>query len=289
LFALEKQHLEERPRSSFIFHHAFVCSTLLARCLNQIDAFFSLKEPWILRRLADTKRAKGLRVPSNQWKQMFTTYVMLLAKNYRAGRAPVIKVTNVANNLLADVLKFLPDHKALYLYSDLESFLISNLKKPEDTKRKMPDLAKGFINDEGFARRFPRYTDINQLSFLQLCALIWAVNLFNFRSNVEKRPGHAIRTLEMGSFLEKPEDTLKILSGFFGHHPDSNDMARMMSPSVLETNAKQQHQRFNKQAREIEANRIMSSHHQEVEHALGWINPIAQELGLWEFMETLQI
>jgi hypothetical protein len=45
LFALERQHDIERPKPAFIFHHAFVCSTLLARCLNQADGFFALKEP----------------------------------------------------------------------------------------------------------------------------------------------------------------------------------------------------------------------------------------------------
>jgi len=61
LFALEGSHNIARPQPVYIFHHAFVCSTLLARCLNQIDAFFSLKEPWILRRLADFKRTHSQR------------------------------------------------------------------------------------------------------------------------------------------------------------------------------------------------------------------------------------
>jgi hypothetical protein len=71
LFALEGLHDIPRPQPAFIFHHAFVCSTLLARCLNQIDAFFSLKEPWILRRMADHKRAGGDMASSPQWREMF--------------------------------------------------------------------------------------------------------------------------------------------------------------------------------------------------------------------------
>jgi hypothetical protein len=289
LFALEKQHQIERPRSSFIFHHAFVCSTLLARCLNQIDAFFSLKEPWILRRLADIKRAPGSRVPDSQWKQLFTTHIMLLAKNYRTGKLPVIKATNVANNLLVDVLRFLPDHKSLYLYSDLKSFLVSNLKKPEDTRKKMPGLAKGFINDEDFARKFPSYCEINQLSFLQVCALIWVVSLYNLRANVEPHQSHQVRTLDMNVFLEKPADTVRFLSEFYSYHPDSDEVAKMVSPDVLETNAKQQSQSYSKEVRQAEAHQLIRSHHKEIERTLGWINPLVQELRLLDFVEKLRL
>lgn len=289
LFGLEKQHQIERPRSFFIFHHAFVCSTLLARCLNQIDAFFSLKEPWILRRLADTKRAPGSRIPGSQWQQMFTTYMMLLAKNYKTGKSPVIKVTNVANNLLVDVLKYLPGHTSLYLYSDLRSFLISNLKKPEDTKRKMPELANWFINDVDFARRFPHYCEINQLSFLQICALVWVANLYNFRSAVEKHPGQHVRTLDMHVFLKQPEDTLRALSLFFGHQADSSEVARMADPGVLESNAKQQQQKYNRGVREQEAQQVVSSYGNEIDRALAWINPLVKELGLLEYVESLRL
>jgi hypothetical protein len=289
LFGLERQHQIERPRSRFIFHHAFVCSTLLARCLNQIDAFFSLKEPWILRRLADTKRAPGSRIPGSQWQQMFTTYMMLLAKNYKTGKSPVIKVTNVASNLLVDVLKFLPGHSSLYLYSDLKSFLISNLKKPEDTKRKMPELAAWFINEVDFVRRFPRYCEVDQLSFLQICALIWVANLYNFRCNVEKYPGQHVRTLDMQVFLEHPQDTLMALSIFFGHQPDSGEVSLMAGPDILESNAKQQQQKYNRGVREQESRQVVSVFGNEIERTLAWANPLVQELGLLEYVESLRL
>lgn len=71
-----------RPTTCFIFHHAFVCSTLLARCLNEIPAFYALKEPWILRRLADIKREHAGTIPEVHWRQMLQTYLPLLAKQY---------------------------------------------------------------------------------------------------------------------------------------------------------------------------------------------------------------
>ena len=289
LLALEKMHHIRRPPSAFIFHHAFVCSTLLARCLNQIDAFFSLKEPWILRRLSDLKRAHGQRLSRNQWRGMFTCYLGLLAKNYRTGKTPVIKVTNVANNLLADVLRYLPGQKILYLYSDLGSFLVSNLKKPHDTQVKMPGLATAFLSDSDFAQRFPQFSDVKRLSFLQVCALIWLVNLYNFQQSAEKYNQTNIKTLEMKSFLADMGGNLKSLSSFFGHNATPLEIERMLDPEVTQTDAKHQQNPYGRQSKQAEAVQILGKYSIEIEKVLRWINPLVEELGVLEYCRIHQL
>jgi hypothetical protein len=286
LFALEKMHDIKRPQSVFIFHHAFVCSTLMARCLNQIDAFFSLKEPWVLRRLSDFKRTQGQRLPTKKWGEMFTCYLALLARNYHTGRTPVIKVTNLANNLLTDVLKYLPGQKILYLYSDLQSFLVSNLKKPRDTQIKMPSLAAAFLSDGDFAQRFPHFSDVKRLSFLQVCALIWLVNLYNFRCSTEKVDPSNIKTLNMKNFLTDMGGNLQSLSGFFGHNVTPMEIARMLDPEVTQTDAKHQHLSYGRQSKQAEMTLVLSKYGVEIEKALRWITPLVEELGVLEYCEV---
>ena len=289
LFALEKAHTIKRPQSVFIFHHAFVCSTLMARCLNQIDAFFSLKEPWVMRRLADFKRAQGSRLPAGQWGEMFTCYLGLLAKNYHTGRTPVIKVTNVANNLLTDVLKYLPGQKILYLYSDLESFLVSNLKKPHETQIKMPALAAAFLSDGDFAQRFPHFSDLKRLSFLQVCALIWLVNLYNFQRSAEKFSPLNVKTLEMKNFLADMTGSLQRLSRFFGHAATAMEIGRMVDPEVTQTDAKHQHLSYGRQLKQTEVTQVLANHSVEITKVMHWINPLVEELGVLEYCGTHQL
>lgn len=286
LFALERMHNIKRPQSTFIFHHAFVCSTLLARCLNQIDAFFSLKEPWILRRLADFKRAQGRSIPADQWREIFTCYLNLLAKNYHGGRTPVIKVTNVANNLIADLREHMPAHRILYLYSDLESFLVSNLKKPHDTQVKMPGLAATFLSDGHFVHRFPRFSDIKQLSFLQVCALIWLVNLYNFQRSTDNSNSPNVKTLEMKSFLADMGGSLNSLSSFFGHNATPIDIERMLESEVTQTDAKHQHVPYGKQTKQAEVAQVLRKYRAEIKKVLRWINPLVEELGVLEYCEA---
>jgi hypothetical protein len=289
LLELENEHNIQRPRSSFIFHHAFVCSTLLARCLDQLDAFFSLKEPWIMRRLADTKRNPDERIPRTEWKRMFQVYMMQLARNYTSGKAPVIKATNVANNLIPDVMKYLPGHGITYLYSGLENFLVSNLKKPEETKQKIPGLASQFANDEGFARLYPGFSDTANWTFLQACAVMWLSSLYNFHAYWKKIQCQNVCTIEADSFLQKPEQTLKALATFFGHEPDDPEVSRMTSTEVMGSNAKNSSQAFGAKKRASESKLILETHGKEIRQTVAWIDPLLRDLGLMEFMSSLHL
>jgi hypothetical protein len=289
LFALEGRHDIARPQPAFIFHHAFVCSTLLARCLNQIDAFFSLKEPWIFRRLADVKRARDAAVPGDRWRETFTKYTRLLCRNFRSGKTPVIKATNVANNLLADVLEFLPERPVLYLYSDLESFLISNLRKTDDTKQKIPALAQSFLRDGDFARRFPQMSDPSQLTFVQACGLIWLVNLYDFMGTMGRLKGAAVRSLDVRDFLDDLPGTLEALSRFFGHTPDAAEIGRMTDPAVLESNAKDPSSPYSPAQRRADLTEIGRRYSRELAQVQAWIGPAAGELGVMEFLRTLRL
>jgi len=286
LFALEGLHDIPRPQPVFIFHHAFVCSTLLARCLSQIDAFFSLKEPWILRRMADYKRAHGDMASSPQWREMFCKYVQLLCRNFRTGKIPVIKATNVANNLLVDVLRFMPGRKILYLHSDLESFLVSNLKKASDTQQKMPSLAQGFLGDGDFLQRYPQMSDPSRFSFLQVCALTWLVNLHNFKDSLEHHGNAQVKTLDAQDLLNDLPGSLGSLSRFFGHVADPAEVQRMMDPQVIRTNAKDQSKPYGNEQRQLETKQIRSRYGQELESAMAWIDPLARELGVPDFLHT---
>jgi len=286
LFDLEGRHDVARPRPAFIFHHAFVCSTLLARCLARSDAFFSLKEPWILRRLADVKRA-GAPVPEGN--EAFVKYLRLLCRNFRSGRLPVIKATNVANNLLPDVLRHLPEQPVLYLYSDLESFLVSNLKKTADTQGKMPGLATSFLADGDFARQYPRMADASRLSLLQVCALVWLASLYNFRQSVGERANPRVATLDAQDFLDDPVGTLGRLSRHFGHQPDAADLQRMADAGTIGTHAKEPTRAYGALQRRVEMDEIRRRHGREIADAMAWAEPAAAASGMMEFMQSRRL
>lgn len=286
LFTLESRHDVPRARPAFIFHHAFVCSTLLAKCLGCSDAFFSLKEPWTLRRLADLKRAHGSLAASPQWHDTVRNHVRLMCRNFVTGRMPLIKATNVANNLLPEVLQGMPGSPVLYLHSGLESFLVSNLKKTADTQRKIPALANGFLGDCDFLQKHPELADTSRLGFLQVCALVWLVSLYNLRECMTKFPDARIRTLDVEAFLGDPSRSLDQVSRHFGHAPEPADLQRMVDSRIMRTNAKDPSAPYGKEQRQSEMDQIRSRHGRELQDAMSWLEPWASQLQLAEFVHS---
>lgn len=286
LFSLEGQHDIERPSTHFIFHHAFVCSTLLARCLNNIDAFFSLKEPWVLRRLADFKRAQRHAISESDWQEMFVKNTSLLAKNYTTGKSLIVKATNVANNLIEDVVHLLPTGRILFLYSDLESFLVSNLKKTPETRGKMPSLYTDFVQDSDFAQQFKAYRDPSVFSFLQVCALVWVVSIYNLKKVIGQHRTDRFLAMDMMKLLNEPERTLASVSKHFGHSPAARDRSLMADPDILGKNAKDPRQSYGSQIKQQEANQVIQVHGNDVKSVSKWITPLIRELGLVEFLQN---
>lgn len=286
--ALE-QHNRPRPKTHFIFHHAFVCSTLLARCLNQIDAFYALKEPWILRRLADIKRQHGSTIPEPHWRAMYNCYFALLAKNYKSGQALVIKATNVANNLIADVVRYSPEQRILYLYSDIESFLVSNLKKPVSTQEKMPGLLAGFLKDCDFARHNSGLLNSGKPTLLQTCALIWVCNIYTLKQEAEKQGYTGLLTLDMTYLLSDPETALQQVSRHFGHTASAGDLALMTHADVMSRNAKDTTHQYGAALKKQEHHQVYDSNKGDIDRTLQWIESTVEELDLYGFMRRLNL
>ncbi|MBT3833700.1 MAG: hypothetical protein HN900_23720 [Gammaproteobacteria bacterium] len=221
-----------------------------------------------------------------RWRSTFVNYNQLLAKNYLSGRIPVIKATNVANNLLVDVLRYMPNSKVLYLYSDLESFLISNMKKTTETQEKMAGLLAGFLRDSDFGKKYPAYINVSQLSFLQICSLIWVVNLHGLQRAIQEVGAANVRTLEMAVLLSDLPNTLSDVSRYFGHQSNAQEIRGMMDHEVVGRHAKDQSQLFDVTLRDREALTILDRFGPEVERAKQWIQPLVEELDLTSSIES---
>lgn len=279
----------ERPNIGFVFHHAFVCSTLLARSLNEIQAFISLKEPWILRRLADLKRQHAGTIPAEHWKMMVSTYVDLLAKQYKTGGSLIVKATNVANNLLYDVFCYWPERPVLYMHSDIQAFLITNLKKNAETQAKMPGLLADFLKDSDLHTNFGELQMPPTRSLLQTCALIWVANIHTLKVAAEKYDADQLRCLDMQTLLARPEAVMSSVSKHFGHEPGEHDMVRMTSKDIMGKNAKDKRQNYDSATKSQEDQRVLTAHRDEIEAVVEWISPLVEDLGLYDFLQDRQI
>jgi hypothetical protein len=281
---------QPRPGRHFIFHHAFVCSTLLARCLAQSNAFFSLKEPHIVRRLADMQRelaVPGLIEPRN-WSRLLDTHLQLLAKDYSRGDKVVIKASNLATNLVPEILQHTSRGNCLYLYSTLEQFLVSNLKKLQETQQKIPWLLQTFSQDSDFFRLHPMFSEFFRFSFLQQCALLWLLCNYNFLNSLPGNAAARVRTLDMDRLLESPQDTLARVSAFFDHRPDAEELEHMCG-SIMQVHAKDPKLPYDAATRQRESERIKLRHHDDLERAEAWLAPLVGSLDIYRRLAALAV
>jgi hypothetical protein len=120
----------KRPRVNYLFHTAFCCSTLISRSLDVQGVNLCLREPEILMTLANHRRMQH-NVFADRWQggALLALITRLLNKSFAPDEQVLIKPTNAANNLLPDIAQAPTTGKVLLLYSNLERFLISIMRK----------------------------------------------------------------------------------------------------------------------------------------------------------------
>ena len=152
----------------FLFHTSFCCSTLLANVLHLPPHTVALREPLVLRRLAD---ARWQRYPADG---LLPQALALLARPWHGDGKVLVKPTHAALSLACEMADAMPAARGIVLTSGLEDFLLSNIKKSPETQAKVPELVERAMAASSFATRLPAeaYTPPD---FLSGVALQWAV------------------------------------------------------------------------------------------------------------------
>jgi len=251
--ALEKS---PRPKLNFIWHTAFCCSTLIARCLDAENANLSLKEPQILIALAEAKRA------SRQIGGADASVFRLLARR-RGQEQVLVKPTNAVNNLIPEAARA-TDGRMLFLYSDCKSFLTSIAKKGEMGRIFARKLFGLFAADRHPQAKWPWQT-LFELSDMQVAALVWHMQIAEFRRS---RDASRSAALNCDDFLVHPRETLEKLNGFFGIGLSAAQLDAALP--LLARNAKDTNESFSAARRAAEASDAAKLFGGELDTVVEW-------------------
>lgn len=265
-------------RLGFLLHSSFCCSSLLARSLQREARVLVLREPWVLRRLGDAKRS--LPTHGQAWEprgpMLLELVLQLLGKTWNEAETVLIKPTHVSNNLAGDMLTLRPEAQGIVLYSGLEAFLVSNLKKQDDTKQKMPMLARIFDTDTGYSKRFEN-TSIESLGMLQQAAVIWHAQMLAFQSLLASPAGSRLRTLDSVQLLADPAPTLQAASAWLGDPLSGDETAAILAGPTWNTHAKDPFSGYDRAARDQENQGIAVKHADEIRYVLRWMEPLLKQ------------
>lgn len=256
---------------NYIFHTAFCGSTLLSRCLNIEGNNLSLSEPEVLLQLANFKRNHPEFAKSQDWLKILATVVHLLARPFNRGEKVIIKPTNSANNLIADLSKLNIDSKALFLSSSLNEFFISNIKKGSGYVDFCQLLIKCFSMDSDYLNK-NNINDVNALSDLEKAALAWHMQQDNFESALNRAKNDFGKTLSIKEFLDNPKQSLELINEHFSLQLKDGQINAILAGKAFNTHSKGESGDYNKAIKDIESQKIQSTHAVEIESAITWSN-----------------
>ena len=229
--------LEAAP-PRFVFHTAFCCSTLLARCLDVKDCNVSLKEPAVLMALANYQRV-GHKLLANaaDAHAIYRLVTLLLFRPFADYQTVVVKPTNTVNNIIGPLLSTHHASKAVLLHSDLKSFLLSILKKGEQGRGFARQLFNIFLMDSAEAQLL-QTSKLLRMTDLQIAAVTWHLQFEHFLTVQQKFNAQSVRSLHCDVLLNYSQDTLTKLVSHFGMSKLEQNIEQMMMYAPLQRNAK---------------------------------------------------
>lgn len=193
-----KSKFQRRP-ATYIFHTAFCGSTLLSRALHSAPDVVALKEPFVLLDLskASTMMASGQLAP------YLDTALAELTQPWAENGHVIIKPTNSCNRIVTEICRQSRDDRFVFMYSTLEEFLISCLKKMPQAQSQLNQMARHLLPGSQLQKacEIPPNTDF---SIIEACVLVWYVSLEYFSSAIEMLPAASWMTVQYRDLKREP-------------------------------------------------------------------------------------
>ncbi len=267
----QAQAIEPAP-IQFIFHTSFCCSTLLARALD-VQGTSVLKEPDVLINLAN----RIIRSDDQVNRQRVDLVLRLLQRPFTAGETVIVKPTNFANRLLDVVLAQRPQSKAVLLYSDLETFLRSLLKRGiwgRILGRKLFNQLSGWSS----LRLGYGAAELFELTDVQVAAVAWLMQVQHF-DMVARAFGPRAIVLDSATLLAQPADSIDKTQALFGLGLSRADVEAIASGPVFSKHSKFSDRDYSAEERERDHASTSAAYSEELEMVAQWIKAVATQLG----------
>lgn len=259
------------PECQWIFHAGHCGSTLLAQILGDTPHTGALREPQVLRTLADLKREAGLswhRINETQWRQWFATVVGYLARPAETGQRHVlIKATSQCNNLTGSVLA-LPHRQRLLLLAVPLPVYLATMLRSDQHRLDVDGFLQAHMQD--LLRRFPDLDiRIPDLSAPQKITITWLAHLLGFLETRERHP-RRVMLLDFEQWLSDPVSVTAGICTHFGRAPMAADSVSRW----LSRYAKSPGRAYSPQQRQADLTASMRQHHDEIQAAVHWLEKL---------------
>lgn len=258
----------------FIFHTSFCCSTLFAKALDVPGLTSVLKEPDVLINLAN----RLIRNDDAANRQRLELVLRLLERPLSPGETTIVKPTNFSNRLLDLSLALRPNARAVLLYSDVETFLRSLLKRGMFGRifgRQLFNQLSGWSPLKfGYdPRQLLEQTDV------QIAALAWLMQMHHFDAISRAFGPDRVMLLDSATLLADPAEAIDKAQTLFGLGLDRAQVDAIASGPVFSKHSKFSDRDYSAEAREEEHKAATEAHSEELGMVVQWIEAVAAQVG----------
>jgi hypothetical protein len=189
----------------FIFHSGHVGSTLISRLLEESGGVLSLREPQLLRQIAEAHDGAGKPdslLSESSFHGLLDLHLRLWGRGYGDTASVVLKATSSSGRLAPAILSRLVSARAIYLNVRAEPYLATLLtgQNPMDLRGHAPERMRRLIA-HGVSGSPPLYA----LSVGEVAALSWLVESWSACAALDSGGGR-VAAVDFDAFLANVED-----------------------------------------------------------------------------------
>lgn len=207
------------PPSHYLFHTGHVGSTLISRLVGEHPAFFALREPALLRAIAEPAAGGGSAVSLD-------AALALLGRTWRTGQRVVVKATSFVSELAGRMLAADSRPTAILLFARPLEYLRGIFAGPAsraETRRLAPARL------ERLARRLgARELAFDPRSEGEWVAMSWACEMTALREAADRHPSQVL-WVDFDAFLGEPGATLEAIFRALGEEASTGEIERLLN------------------------------------------------------------
>ena len=260
-FVLEEAAALLPLRAHYIFHIGHVGSTLISRLLGAHPAFFSVREPRLLREAAPDSR-------------YLPQLLAALSRTWRPAQRAVIKPTSMANGLAGRILGGADQPHAVLLYVTPLNYLRGILGGP-NSRREAQALAPPRLRRlQALAPALETHVPLTLRSEGELIAMNWLCEMATLQAAAV---ACASRTLwiDFDVFLGAPAAALRQIFCALGVDPLGADIDALLAGPLMRQYSKAPEHAYDAALRNEVLLSAEYEHGPEIRRGMAWLNGMA--------------
>lgn len=266
--------LSPLAKPQYIFHIGHVGSTLISRLLGELDSVLALREPAIMRQLADVRVTMPAEIgwTDEEQTERLDQVESWLSRTFRFEQRVMIKASSFVSPLARPLLA--AEGMALFLFTSLERYL-QTILAGDASKQEAAALSDIRLLRLG-QHCGENFGDKETLSLAKTAALGWLCEMVTLCDAEIHCPGAKIAWLDFDNFLDHPEDELQAAARHFGHELSPPNAQTLVSGPIMKQYSKAPKFDYSASLRAELLAEAAQIHADDIRQTLLWVDEMAR-------------